>query len=50
MLSAVYEVTSNDGMFARAWGDMDFDRGVGGGELGELMLEEEAGRRGGKSE
>lgn len=43
MLSTVYEVTSNDRMFAGAWGHVDFDRGVGGGELWELMLEEEAG-------
>lgn len=45
MLRAVDEVTADDRMSAGAGGDVDFDGRVGGGELGEVVLEEETKRQ-----
>lgn len=47
MLGAVDEMTADDRMFARPGRYVDLNRGVGGGELRKMVLEEEAGWRGG---
>ena len=44
LLAAVDVCPADDGMFARARGDGKFDGGVGGGEAGEVGVDEGAGR------